>query len=37
LEAAADRQKSAWMEEKKEKKHEEGFCTRGLWSWSRHP
>jgi len=37
LEATADRQKSAWVEEKKEKKHEEGFCTRGLWSVSRHP
>ena len=37
FEATADRQKSQWMEEKKEKKHEEDFLTRGLWSKSRHP
>ena len=37
FEATADRQKSQWMQEKKEKKHEEDFLTRGLWSKSRHP
>lgn len=37
FEAAADRQKSQWMKEKKEKKHNEEFLTRGLWSKSRHP
>ncbi|EMF13379.1 DUF1295-domain-containing protein [Sphaerulina musiva SO2202] len=37
FEATADRQKSQWMKEKKEKKHEEDFLTRGLWSKSRHP
>ena len=37
FEATADRQKSQWMEEKKQKKHEEDFLTRGLWSKSRHP
>lgn len=37
FEATADRQKSQWMEEKKEKKHDEDFLTRGLWSKSRHP
>ena len=33
----ADRQKSQWVAEKKAKKHEEDFLTRGLWSKSRHP
>lgn len=37
FEATADRQKSAWMEEKKAKKHSEEFLTRGLWGKSRHP
>lgn len=37
FEATADRQKSTWLREKKEKKHEEDFLTRGLWSKSRHP
>ncbi|KAL1297324.1 hypothetical protein AAFC00_004872 [Neodothiora populina] len=37
FEATADRQKSEWMREKKEKKHSEDFLTRGLWSKSRHP
>lgn len=37
FEAVADRQKSQWMKEKKEKKHSEEFLTRGLWSKSRHP
>ena len=37
FEVVADRQKSAWVAEKKEKKHDEDFLTRGLWSKSRHP
>ncbi|KAL3423250.1 hypothetical protein PVAG01_04997 [Phlyctema vagabunda] len=37
FEVAADRQKNAWVQEKKQKKHEEDFLTRGLWSKSRHP
>nr|POE74732.1 hypothetical protein CFP56_37263 [Quercus suber] len=37
FEALADRQKSQWLQEKKEKKHSEEFLTRGLWSKSRHP
>lgn len=37
FEVIADRQKSAWSKEKKEKKHSEEFLTRGLWSKSRHP
>lgn len=37
FEAVADRQKSQWIKEKKEKKHSEDFLTRGLWSKSRHP
>ena len=37
FEALADRQKSQWANEKKEKKHEEEFLTRGLWGKSRHP
>lgn len=37
FEVTADRQKSAWVEEKKAKKHDEDFLTRGLWSKSRHP
>lgn len=37
FEVVADRQKSAWSKEKKEKKHDQDFMTRGLWSKSRHP
>ncbi|KAF2110579.1 hypothetical protein BDV96DRAFT_583397 [Lophiotrema nucula] len=37
FEVVADRQKSLWVKEKKEKKHSEEFLTRGLWSKSRHP
>jgi steroid 5-alpha reductase family enzyme len=37
FEVTADRQKSQWLKEKKEKKHSEDFLTRGLWSKSRHP
>ncbi|KAF2239259.1 DUF1295-domain-containing protein [Viridothelium virens] len=37
FESVADSQKSAWAQEKKEKKHSEEFLTRGLWSKSRHP
>jgi len=37
FEITADRQKNAWVQEKKQKKHDEDFLTRGLWSKSRHP
>lgn len=37
FEATADRQKNQWVQEKKQKKHDEDFLTRGLWSKSRHP
>lgn len=37
FEAVADRQKSAWAQERREKRHNEQFLTRGLWSKSRHP
>ena len=37
FEITADRQKNQWVQEKKEKKHDEDFLTRGLWSKSRHP
>ncbi|KAI7661117.1 DUF1295-domain-containing protein [Hortaea werneckii] len=37
FEATADKQKGQWMQEKKEKRHNEDFLTRGLWSKSRHP
>lgn len=37
FEVAADRQKDAWVQEKKNKQHDEDFLTRGLWSKSRHP
>lgn len=37
FEVAADRQKNAWVQEKKNKQHDEDFLTRGLWSRSRHP
>lgn len=32
FEITADRQKSQWLREKKEKKHSEEFMTRGLWT-----
>lgn len=37
FEVVADRQKNAWVQEKKNKQHDEDFLTRGLWSKSRHP
>lgn len=37
FEVTADRQKNLWVQEKKQKKHDEDFLTRGLWSKSRHP
>ncbi|EJD06997.1 DUF1295-domain-containing protein [Fomitiporia mediterranea MF3/22] len=37
FEIVADNQKSVWRREKNEKKHDESFITRGLWSISRHP
>ena len=37
FEVTADRQKSKWVSEKKQKKHDEDFLTKGLWSKSRHP
>lgn len=37
FEVTADRQKDKWLTEKREKRHEEDFLTRGLWSKSRHP
>jgi steroid 5-alpha reductase family enzyme len=37
FEVTADRQKSQWVKEKKEKKHSEDFFARGLWGKSRHP
>ncbi|MCJ1225893.1 hypothetical protein MMC12_002542 [Toensbergia leucococca] len=37
FEVTADRQKNKWVQEKKQKVHEEEFLTRGLWSKSRHP
>ncbi|KAH3976087.1 hypothetical protein HBH70_046850 [Parastagonospora nodorum] len=37
FEVTADRQKSAWVEGKKAKKHSEEFLTHGLWAKSRHP
>lgn len=37
LEVVADRQKTAWVQEKREKKHSEEFMTRGLWQRSRFP
>lgn len=32
FEVTADRQKSQWLKEKREKKHSEEFMTRGLWT-----
>ncbi|KAM7215085.1 Protein of unknown function (DUF1295) domain containing protein [Rhypophila decipiens] len=37
FEVVADRQKSQWAKERKDKVHDEEFLTRGLWSVSRHP
>ncbi|CAN9190995.1 unnamed protein product [Alternaria alternata] len=37
FEVIADRQKDAWVQAKKQKKHSEEFLTHGLWSKSRHP
>ena len=37
LEVAADRQKAAWLQGKREKRHSEEFLTSGLWGKSRHP
>lgn len=37
FEVTADRQKSAWVADKKAKRHSEEFLTHGLWSKSRHP
>ncbi|ORY61375.1 uncharacterized protein BCR38DRAFT_487125 [Pseudomassariella vexata] len=37
FEMVADRQKSKWMQERREKVHEEQFITRGLWSKSQYP
>ncbi|KAF1935099.1 DUF1295-domain-containing protein [Clathrospora elynae] len=37
FEVVADRQKDAWVKDKKSKKHSEEFLTHGLWSKSRHP
>jgi steroid 5-alpha reductase family enzyme len=37
FEIAADREKHQWVQEKKQKKHDEDFLARGLWSKSRHP
>jgi steroid 5-alpha reductase family enzyme len=37
FEITADRQKDAWVQAKKAKKHSEEFLTHGLWAKSRHP
>ncbi|KAJ6437847.1 membrane protein [Purpureocillium lavendulum] len=37
FEAVADAQKSRWLRDKKDKKHEEAFMTSGLFSKSRFP
>ena len=37
FEVIADRQKNQWVQDKKQKKHDEDFLTRGLWGKSRHP
>ncbi|KAI1338882.1 hypothetical protein F5Y15DRAFT_101075 [Xylariaceae sp. FL0016] len=37
FEMVADRQKSRWLTEKKEKIHDEQFLTKGLWSKSQYP
>ncbi|KAI9699978.1 MAG: hypothetical protein M1836_002512 [Candelina mexicana] len=36
LEVTADRQKNAWVQQKKQKKQEEDFLTGEFWSKSRH-
>jgi steroid 5-alpha reductase family enzyme len=36
-EMAADRQKTEWLRQRKEKKHSEEFLTKGMWSKSRYP
>ncbi|KAL0934220.1 uncharacterized protein CTRU02_211019 [Colletotrichum truncatum] len=37
FEITADRQKSKWLRERREKAHDEQFMTRGLWSVSQYP
>ncbi|KAK1834142.1 hypothetical protein QBC39DRAFT_344345 [Podospora conica] len=37
FEVLADGQKSRWLGEKRERKHDEEFMTKGLFSWCRHP
>ncbi|KAI1080054.1 hypothetical protein F5B20DRAFT_148933 [Whalleya microplaca] len=37
FEVVADRQKSAWLDQRRRKVHDEGFLTRGLWSRSQYP
>ncbi|KAI0163995.1 DUF1295-domain-containing protein [Xylariaceae sp. FL1272] len=37
FEIAADRQKNKWLDEKRNKQHDEEFLTKGLWSRSRFP
>ena len=37
FEIGADNEKSKWVQEKKDKKHNEEFLTKGLWARSRHP
>ena len=37
FEVTADRQKNAWVDGKKNKRHNEDFLTHGLWGKSRHP
>ncbi|KAF9875998.1 hypothetical protein CkaCkLH20_06444 [Colletotrichum karsti] len=37
FEITADRQKSQWIKEKKQKVHDEQFMTRGLWTVSQYP
>ncbi|GJC81288.1 hypothetical protein ColLi_04126 [Colletotrichum liriopes] len=37
FEITADRQKSKWLRERREKMHDEQFMTSGLWSVSQYP
>lgn len=37
IEVVADHQKAQWRKEKDQKKHDEDWISRGLWSKSRHP
>ncbi|GKT44117.1 uncharacterized protein ColSpa_04298 [Colletotrichum spaethianum] len=37
FEITADRQKSRWLRERREKAHDEQFMTSGLWSVSQYP